>query len=146
MYWGYIDQAQPAVLEVDDGDVIRVEAITHHAGGTPDLLMDEGIRAIWDAIAPDTRGPGVHILTGPIHVRGAEPGDALAVTILEMTPRLPFGSNWRRTGGSSTTCTARSGSPSTASTADPLPTSSARSRDRCSASTSPSVRCTTCPV
>ena len=93
VYWGYIDQAQPAVLEVDDGDVIRVEAITHHAGDAPDLLMDEGIRAIWDAIAPDTRGPGVHILTGPIHVRGAEPGDALAVTILEMTPRLPFGSN-----------------------------------------------------
>lgn len=92
-YWGYIDRSQPAVLEVDDGDVIRVEAITHHAGDAPDLLMDAGITAIWDAIAPDTRGPGVHILTGPIHVRGAEPGDALAVTILDMTPRLPYGSN-----------------------------------------------------
>ena len=92
-YWGYIDRSQPAVLEVDDGDVIRVEAITHHAGDAPDLLMDAGITAIWEAIAPDTRGPGVHILTGPIHVRGAEPGDALAVTILDMTPRLPYGSN-----------------------------------------------------
>lgn len=92
-YWGYIDQAQPKVLEVDDGDVIRIEAITHHAGDAPDLLMDAGIRAIWDAIAPDTRGPGVHILTGPIHVRGAMPGDALAVTILDMKPRLPYGSN-----------------------------------------------------
>ena len=31
-YWGYLDRAQPAVLEVDDGDVIHVEAVTHHAG------------------------------------------------------------------------------------------------------------------
>jgi acetamidase/formamidase len=35
----------------------------------------------------------VHIMTGPIHVRGAEPGDTLAVRIIEMTPRLPYGSN-----------------------------------------------------
>ena len=92
-YWGYIDRSQPKVLEVDDGDIIRIEAITHHAGDAPDLLMDDGIRAIWDAIAPETRGPGVHILTGPIHVRGAMPGDALAVTIHEMRPRLAHGSN-----------------------------------------------------
>ncbi len=92
-YWGYIDRDQPACLEVDDGDIIAIEAITHHAGDAPDLLMDDGIRALWSAIAPEARGPGVHILTGPIHVRGAKPGDALAVTILDMTPRLPFGSN-----------------------------------------------------
>jgi acetamidase/formamidase len=92
-YWGYIDRDQPACLEVDDGDVIRVSAVTHHAGDAPDLLMDDGIRELWASIAPETRGPGVHILTGPIHVRGAKPGDALAVTILDMTPRLPYGSN-----------------------------------------------------
>jgi acetamidase/formamidase len=92
-YWGYIDREQPPVLEVDDGDVIEVEAITHHAGDAPDLLMDDGVRAIWSAIAEADRGPGVHILTGPIHVRGAEPGDVLAVRIIDMTPRLPYGSN-----------------------------------------------------
>ena len=92
-YWGYIDRDQPPCLTVDDGDIIHVEAVTHHAGDAPDLLMDDGIRAIWGAIAEDTRGPGVHILTGPIHVRGAEPGDTLAVRIISMRPRLPFGSN-----------------------------------------------------
>jgi acetamidase/formamidase len=35
----------------------------------------------------------VHILTGPIHVRGAEPGDTLAVRVISMRPRLPYGSN-----------------------------------------------------
>jgi acetamidase/formamidase len=92
-YWGYIDRDQPACLVVDDGDIIEVEAVTHHAGDAPDLLMDDGVRALWAGIAEDTRGPGVHILTGPIHVRGAEPGDTLAVRILGMTPRMPYGSN-----------------------------------------------------
>ncbi len=92
-YWGYIDRDQPPVLEVDDGDIIEVEAVTHHAGDAPDLLMDDGVRALWSGLPEATRGPGVHILTGPIHVRGAEPGDVLAVRILDMTPRLPYGSN-----------------------------------------------------
>ena len=92
-FWGYIDRAEPAILTVDPGDLIEIEAITHHAGDAPDLLMDDGIRAIWDAIPEATRGPGVHILTGPIHVRGAKPGDTLVVRILDMWPRLGHGSN-----------------------------------------------------
>jgi acetamidase/formamidase len=92
-YWGYIDRDEPPVLTVDDGDVIHVEAVTHHAGDAPDLLMDDGIAALWAGIPECQRGPGVHILTGPIAVRGAEPGDTLVVRILDMTPRLPYGSN-----------------------------------------------------
>ena len=93
VYWGYIDRDQPPCITVDDGDIIEIEAVTHHSGDAPDLLMDDGVRAIWSAIPEDMRGPGVHILTGPIHVRGAEPGDTLAVRILSMTPRMPYGSN-----------------------------------------------------
>jgi acetamidase/formamidase len=91
--WGYIDRDTPPVLEVDPGDIIEIEAVTHHAGDAPDLMMDDGIRAIWDGIAETDRGPGVHVLTGPIAVRGAKPGDTLMVRILDMHPRLPFGSN-----------------------------------------------------
>jgi len=32
-------------------------------------------------------GDGVHVLTGPIYVEGAEPGDVLKVEILELYPR-----------------------------------------------------------
>jgi acetamidase/formamidase len=92
-YWGYIDQDQPPCLTVRSGDIIEVEAVTHHAGDAPDLMMDDGIRTLWSAIAPADRGPGVHILTGPIAVEGAEPGDTLLVTLLDMKPRLPHGSN-----------------------------------------------------
>ena len=91
--WGYIDRDTPAVLEVDPGDIIEIEAITHHAGDAPDLLMDDGIRELWAGIDETDRGPGVHVLTGPIAVRGAQPGDTLMVRILDMHPRLPFGSN-----------------------------------------------------
>ena len=56
-------------------------------------MFDEGITAIWDAIDPSDRTPGVHIMTGPIEVIGAQPGESILVRILEMTPRVPFGSN-----------------------------------------------------
>ena len=92
-FWGYLDQDQPAVLEVDSGDELVIEAVTHHSGDAPDLLMDDGVTKIWDGIAPSLRAPGVHIMTGPIHVRGAEPGDTLRVELLEMRPRMPYGSN-----------------------------------------------------
>src|SRR5882757_2860265 len=53
--------------------------------------MDDRIEAIFDDVT--NRGPGPHILTGPIAVTGARPGDTLEVRILSLEPRLPYGSN-----------------------------------------------------
>src|SRR4029453_7180075 len=92
-YWGYIDRDQPAALSIAPGDVVEVEAVTHHAGDAPDLLMDDDLRALWAAIPPEKRAPGVHVMTGPIEVRGARPGDALVVRVIDMKPRVPYGSN-----------------------------------------------------
>ena len=92
-YWGYLDAAEPAAVTVASGTVIDIEAVTHHSGDAPDLMMDDGVRAIWDAIDPAERAPGVHIMTGPIHVEGASPGDSLLVRILDMQPRVRHGSN-----------------------------------------------------
>lgn len=92
-FWGYFDSGIAPALTVEAGTVIEIEAVTHHSGDAPDLLMDDGIRAIWDGIAPEARTPGVHVMTGPIEIAGAEPGDALVVEILDMWPRLAFGSN-----------------------------------------------------
>jgi acetamidase/formamidase len=97
-FWGYFDRDEPPVLEVAPGDLVRVEALTHHAGDAPDLMMDDGVRAVWDAIAVEDRGPGVHVMTGPIAVAGARPGGAVAVTVTDMAPRLAYGAtaaaNW----------------------------------------------------
>jgi acetamidase/formamidase len=92
-FWGFFDAALPPVLAVRSGDLIRIETLTHQAGDAPDLMMDAGVEAVYRAIAPETRGPGVHVMTGPIHVEGAEPGDTLEVRVLSMEPRLPYGTN-----------------------------------------------------
>ncbi|HEX3705176.1 MAG TPA: acetamidase/formamidase family protein [Mycobacteriales bacterium] len=89
--WGYFDKSVAAAIAVSSGDLVRIRTLTHHAGDAPDLLMDEEIRALYEAVTD--RGPGPHILTGPIYVDGAEPGDTLAVRILAAEPRLPYGSN-----------------------------------------------------
>nr|WP_290228296.1 acetamidase/formamidase family protein [Trichocoleus desertorum] len=90
-FWGFFDQSLPPVLTIDSGDIVYVEALTHQAGGAPDLMMDSAVREVYDQVSD--RGPGMHIMSGPIAVRGAEPGDTLVVKILKTTPRLPYGVN-----------------------------------------------------
>lgn len=91
VHWGYFDPALQPVLTVSSGDLVRIETLTHHAGDAPDLLMDEGIERVFAEVLD--RGPGPHLLTGPIAVAGARPGDVLQVDILSAEPRLPYGSN-----------------------------------------------------
>lgn len=93
VHWGYFSPSLPPALRVASGDVVRAEAITHHAGDAPELMMDAEITTIFDEIPVTERNPGVHILTGPIYVEGAQPGDMLEVRYLQMTPRLRYGSN-----------------------------------------------------
>ena len=91
VHWGYFDNALAPALVIEPGDLVRIETITHQAGDAPDLMMDDAIRTIFAEVTD--RGPGPHLLTGPIFVRGARPGDTLEVTILSLEPRLPYGAN-----------------------------------------------------
>ncbi|HEU0072353.1 MAG TPA: acetamidase/formamidase family protein [Alphaproteobacteria bacterium] len=93
VHWGYFDAAKAPVLKVKSGDCVQIEAVTHRAGDAPDLMFDEGVKRLYDEVPEADRTPGVHVMTGPIHVEGAKPGDMLEVHYLEMTPRLPYGSN-----------------------------------------------------
>ena len=93
VHWGYFDAALAPVLKVRSGDLIQAEAITHHAGDAPELMMDEGVKAIFDGIPESDRNPGVHIMTGPVWIKDAQPGDMLEVRYLSMTPRNNYGSN-----------------------------------------------------
>jgi acetamidase/formamidase len=93
VHWGYFDAGLPPALVVSSGDLIKAEAITHHAGDAPDLMMDAEITALYNAIPEYDRRPGVHIMTGPVYVDGAMPGDMLEVRYHAMTPRLAYGSN-----------------------------------------------------
>jgi acetamidase/formamidase len=91
VHWGYFDASLAPVLTVSNGDLVEIETLTHHAGDAPDLLMDEGIERVFSGV--QDRGPGPHLLTGPIAIAGARPGDVLEVEILSAEPRLAHGSN-----------------------------------------------------
>lgn len=90
--WGNIGKGDP-VLTVNSGDIVTVEAFTHHSGDDYERMIkgDAGAEDIfhWSETEKHEadRRPGVHIMTGPIAVEGAEPGDVLEVKILDMKLR-----------------------------------------------------------
>ena len=94
-YWG---EAKPA-LRIASGDIIDVDTLLtnnpaglQRAGVPPDRIQDS-LKAIVDQVTGDRRGPGGHILTGPVYVEGAEPGDALEVKILSIDLAIDYGYN-----------------------------------------------------
>ena len=91
VHWGYFDGTLTPRIAIRSGDIVELETLTHRAGDAPDLLMDDGVRRVYQEVGD--RGPGPHIMTGPIAVEGAEPGDTLEVRVLGMRPRLLYGSN-----------------------------------------------------
>ena len=93
VHWGYFDPSIAPSLRIRSGDLVSAEAITHHAGDAPHLMMDEAVTRIFTEIPEADRNPGVHIMTGPIHVEDAKPGDVLEVRYLRMVPRNNYGSN-----------------------------------------------------
>jgi acetamidase/formamidase len=109
---GVISPAIAPVLHIKSGDTVTIDTISH-SGLSPDpvsYFAKAGIPAsavLKDAIAvakmPEKdygvgRGGG-HVLTGPIYIDGAEPGDLLEVRIKAVTPRVPYGANGAGVGG-----------------------------------------------
>lgn len=80
---GVIDAATAPVLTVDSGDEVAMSTWGHWGNRvTPETVIEDFPRIREEF--PDALGP--HSITGPIHVRGARPGDALVVDILELVP------------------------------------------------------------
>jgi acetamidase/formamidase len=105
IHWGFFDAALPPVLHVKPGDVVTIDTLSHQGminGTDPVTFFGEyGIApqdVLQDAIdvyAAKQPQPGMsaHIMTGPIYIQGAEPGDVLEVRILESHARVPYGVN-----------------------------------------------------
>src|SRR4029453_14896930 len=55
--------------------------------------IQASLRAIVTEVTSDRRGPGGHILTGPVYVESAEPGDVLEVKVLSIDLPLDYGYN-----------------------------------------------------
>src|SRR5215831_1097120 len=97
-YGYYWSEAKPAV-RVKSGDIVEVETmLTNSPTGLErmGLKPEEVTQNLRDIVAQDTgslKGPGGHILTGPIFVEGADSGDVLEVRIQSITLPLAYGYN-----------------------------------------------------
>lgn len=95
--FGHYDPAKPGVLRIASGDIVEVTTmLTSNPTRLQEMGLPEGevqpaLAAIYDEVTD--RGPGGHILTGPIHVEGAAPGDVLEVRILEVGFSVAYGYN-----------------------------------------------------
>jgi acetamidase/formamidase/AraC-like DNA-binding protein len=109
VHWGYFGRSLPPQIEINSGDTITIETLTQHASDDPARMIvgDAGAESVfhWTPHAKnvDRRGAGpmdasvygrgagegfgVHICTGPVAVRDAQPGDVLEVRILDIVPR-----------------------------------------------------------
>jgi acetamidase/formamidase len=95
IHWGWFDASLPPRLTVDSGDTVVIDTVS---GSRTDIGGDLSIalpahRHIIETVTP-TDGP--HILTGPVAVRGAEPGDTLEVRILKIELTVDWGYNIMR--------------------------------------------------
>lgn len=92
-HWGFFDSKLKPVLVVASGDEVTIDTIS----GGPETLPDrERFRILpehTDVHAKNERMVPGHILTGPVAVDGAEPGDVLEVEILDIKLRQDWGWN-----------------------------------------------------
>jgi acetamidase/formamidase len=96
--WGYYSGQSKPVLSVHSGDTVRMQALS--TCGSPERMLANGVKP--EDIPPYTaaiykevteKGPGGHILTGPVAILEAEPGDVLEVQILKVDLDANFACN-----------------------------------------------------
>ncbi|MDH6063370.1 acetamidase/formamidase family protein [Umezakia ovalisporum] len=97
---GFSNLLKP-VLTINSGDTIDVETYTGYYvydEAPPEFLTPEFVDICQNLASERKVAPGPHLLTGPIYVRGAEPGDVLEIELQAIAPSLPVGFNAIRAG------------------------------------------------
>ncbi len=95
--WGYYSATAKPVLRVASGDTVEIETLLTNSptglerAGLPPAEVQQSLRNVFDSVTD--RGPGGHILTGPIYVDGADSGDVLEVRILDVHLAIPYAYN-----------------------------------------------------
>src|SRR6266508_1560006 len=99
--WGYLSARVLPVLRIKSGTTVRIDTMSHQGLVTRDdpvtyfgkagIKPEEVLQDAKDIYAkvPRGKGLGVHVLTGPIYIEGAAPGDALEVRVLDLEFRVP---------------------------------------------------------
>lgn len=105
--WGRLPCASDSpVLRIPPGATVTIDTVSHEGiledqgkdpvaffarhGVPADQVLDDAIE-IAASLARDTAHDGPHVVTGPLYVEGARPGDLLQITVESLTPRVPYG-------------------------------------------------------
>jgi acetamidase/formamidase len=105
--WGWFPLNKEPVLTVQSGETVSIDTLTHEGGtqnqepmeflselGVPRDEMLQDMLDFWSSReSRERKGRSGHIITGPIYIEGAEPGDMLEIQILDVQPRVPWGVN-----------------------------------------------------
>ncbi len=97
--WGHYDATSKPALTVKSGDTVTVHTLLTSSptrlekGGVAPADVEDSLRAVYAGVPQGERGPGGHILTGPIAIEGAEPGDTLEVRIVKVDLAIPYAYN-----------------------------------------------------
>src|SRR5437016_13815781 len=95
--WGYSDAKTAPVLRIKSGDTVEIQTLITNSpkrleeAGVPPDQVEHALRDITDQVKD--KGPGGHILTGPIYIEDAQPGDVLEVKILAIRLAIPYAYN-----------------------------------------------------
>ena len=102
--WGRYDADAKPALTVADGDTVTVHTVLTNSptglekAGVKPADVEPELREVFDHVPAAERGPGGHVLTGPIYVQGAQPGDMLEVRIERIDLAIPYSYNAFRYG------------------------------------------------
>ena len=95
--WGYYDAAAPPILRIRSGDTVEFETLITNSptglerAGVPPEQVQQSLRDIYKEVT--NKGPGGHILNGPVFVEEAEPGDTLEIRIQKIDLAIPYAYN-----------------------------------------------------
>ncbi len=102
---GHIPSDRPPVLRVKSGQTVAIDTLSHQGMNSKDgpvaffgrggVKSDDVLKDavdVYGTVHPPAGG-GTHVLTGPIYIEGAEPGDQLEVRVVNVEFRVPYGVN-----------------------------------------------------
>jgi len=102
--WGNYDATRAPVLRIHSGDTVVFHTLLTNSpdrlakAGVADGEIEKSLKEVYAGVPQSDRGPGGHILNGPVYVEGAEPGDTLEIHIKKIDLAIPYAYNGFRYG------------------------------------------------
>lgn len=102
--WGNYDASRAPVLHIHSGDTVVFRTLLTNSptglekAGVKPEGVEQALRDVFDHVPQAERGPGGHILDGPVYIDGAEPGDTLEIHVKKIELAIPYAYNGFRYG------------------------------------------------